>query len=192
MYQNYGRGIPWRNIPYRIPIPSPGFAYCNGQLLQISEHSTLYSLIGTTYGGDGIETFALPNLQGRVPVGSYSQDFNYIPGAIGGDATTQLTVGQISNHTHSIVTDIRMKTGTAADTPAPGNAYPAPATAVPRYDTQSDEKMIALNVSDMVTPQGGKLTTEPNTTSNLPVDNMMPFLCLNYVISLQGIYPSPI
>ncbi|NML39931.1 phage tail protein [Chitinophaga sp. G-6-1-13] len=164
-----------------------GFELCNGQELQIADNQQLFSLLGTTYGGNGQTTFALPNLQGRVVMGPT----NYIPGEASGSATKALTPAHISNHTHAITSsDVRMKTGTTANILFPTAAYPAPAAAgAPRYSAQADEKMMELNVSDMVTPQGGAFLTDANITSNNPVDNLMPSLCMTYVIAVQGIYP---
>lgn len=173
-------------VPYKFaPV---GFEFCNGQLLSISGNETLFSLIGTIYGGDGQTTFALPNLQGRVIVGP---DSPYPLGAWGGTETKPLTAAHISNHTHGIDADVKvqMQTGTTANTSSPANAYPAPATGTPRYSDHTDEKMVAMDVSDMTTPQGAAFITDPNSTGNLPVNNMMPSLCMNYVIATQGIYP---
>lgn len=168
----------------------PGFAFCNGQELQISEYEPLFSLIGNTYGGDGVTTFNLPNLQGRIPLCiNYP---NYPLGLASGNFTKPLSASHISNHTHVIdptTVQVQMKTGTAANTLFPAGAYPAPATGTPRYSSEADEKMVALDVSEMVTPQGGSFMTEPNATNNSPVDNMMPSLCMNYVIALEGTYP---
>lgn len=173
-------------IPYSYaPV---GFAFCDGRLLNIGDYEALFSLIGTMYGGDGVRTFALPDLRGRVPLGVSN---SYAAGQAGGNAVTQLMSANIRNHTHSIApnAEIRMKTGTVADTPSPVNAYPAPAAGTPRYSSEADEKMVARPVNELTSPSGAPLYSEPNSTANLPVNNMMPYLCMNFVIALEGIYP---
>lgn len=164
----------------------PGFALCDGQVLSISEYQLLFSLIGTTYGGNGATTFALPDLRGRVPLCVSSTPPVYIAGSTGGNIIKPLTAAHITGHTHSITTDIRMKTGTVANTTSPSNAYPAPATGTPRYSALADDKMMALSVSEL----GGPFTTDVNATGNFPVNNLMPSLAMNFVIALQGIFPT--
>jgi microcystin-dependent protein len=148
-----------------------GWMLCQGQLLPISENETLFNLIGTTYGGDGQETFALPDLQGRVPlhVGSSFQQ-----GEKGGVETVTLTVSTIPGHNH-------VPTGTTANGNSTnpsgaiwanfpdGAAYNAAIGAVPASNLNAQ----ALGIS------GG----------SQPHDNMMPYLCVNFIISLFGIFP---
>ncbi|MBC9909479.1 phage tail protein [Chitinophaga varians] len=166
-----------------------GFELCNGQELPISGNEALFSLLGNTYGGDGISTFRLPDLQGRIPLCTNN---SYPLGEAKGTADKPLTAAHISGHTHSIApgAQIQMKTGTTADASSPANAYPAPVTGKPRFSYQADDKMMALNVTEMTTPQGAAFTTDLNATANQRVNNMMPGLCMNYVIATQGIYPS--
>ncbi len=152
-----------------------GWALCRGQLLSISQNTALFSLIGTYYGGNGTSTFALPNLQGNIAVGQ-GQGIglsNYTVGQIAGSATVTLLANQLPPHSHTLVA------GTAATTPTPAaNAYFGSA---PRgrnaYATSSDgTRMAAASVA--------------TSGSSTPHNNMMPYLAMNYCISLQGIFPS--
>lgn len=148
-------------------FPPSGWALCNGQLLPINQNQPLFALLGTTYGGDGIQNFALPNLQGRVPV---HRGASLTEGQSGGEETHILTISEQPAHTHTAV-----GTPTASDSPIPtgnylgaaNNAY-APAAAL----TQLQSSTIANNV-------GGQ-----------EHDNMQPYLVLSFCIALQGIFPS--
>ena len=149
-----------------------GWSICNGDLISISENSTLFQLIGTTYGGNGQSTFALPNLQSRVAVhqGTSSQGNSYVIGLTGGDETVTLSLSQYPAHTHSL-----MASANKADSNTPagntvGNGLIAYSVLAP--DT-------AMNTS-AVGPSGG----------NLPHNNLQPFLALNWIISLFGVFPS--
>jgi microcystin-dependent protein len=152
-----------------------GWAFCTGQLVPISENDALFNLIGTTYGGDGQENFALPNLQGRIPIHAgqgpgISQ--NYQLGEMAGVETVTLTTQQIPIHNHALVASTD-----PANTPNPGNnVLSAPITATPFFQ---QNPTVAMN-PNMLAGQGG----------NQPHDNMMPFLVVNYIISLFGIYPT--
>jgi microcystin-dependent protein len=156
-----------------------GWAFCNGQLVPISENDTLYALIGTTYGGDGQTTFALPNLQGRLPlhVGQGpGQTFNI--GETGGTEMVTLTTQQIPVHNHPL-------TATNSGPVAPPNgANPAVANSTGQ-----------VGVMVYGAPAGGATTLHPNTIQvdggNTPHNNMQPYLCINFIISLYGIFPSP-
>ena len=149
-----------------------GWAFCNGQLVPISENDTLFNLIGTTYGGDGQETFALPDLQGRVPM---HQGGGNVIGEKAGVESVTLTVSQIPSHNH--VPQASTANGNST-TPTnsiwanfpDGAAYNAAIGAVPASNLNAQ----ALGLS------GG----------SQPHDNMMPFLCVNFIISLFGIFPS--
>jgi len=147
-----------------------GWAFCNGQLLAISENETLFQLIGTTYGGDGQETFALPDLQSRVPI-HFGNGF--ILAETGGVETVTLTVAQIPAHTHAFLgsTDI-------ANTPNPASSVLARSGQVNMF--LNSDASVAMN-SNEITPVGG----------SQPHDNIQPYGCLNYIISLFGIFPPP-
>lgn len=155
-----------------------GWMFCEGQLLPISENETLFQLIGTTYGGDGQSTFALPDLRGRVPIhmgqgpGLAS---NYILAENGGVESVTLTTQQIPNHTHPA------KCVTSGGSPSsdPTNGL-----------WQNSDSLQYSNL-----PSNGFMGTAPIMTSPVggsqPHENLSPYLCINYIISLFGIFPSP-
>jgi microcystin-dependent protein len=151
-----------------------GWAFCDGQLLPISEHDALFNLIGTTYGGDGQETFALPDLQGRVPVHAGTNPttgFSYVLGERAGVESVTLTVAQIPVHSHPL-TAAGAATGTSA-----ASAVPAAVSAGARYFSGTGA---TVNM-DAPAPAGG----------SQPHDNMAPFVCISFIISLFGVFPSP-
>jgi len=154
-----------------------GWSFCNGSLLSIADYSALFNLIGTTYGGDGNTTFALPNLLGRMPIhaGTGQGTQTYVLGQIGGLEQVDLITNQIPSHTHAL----SGSTDTANATVATGNVLAAPAASVgtPYAQQPARAAMAAASVG-----QAGGST---------PHDNMMPFLCVSFIISLFGIYPSP-
>ncbi len=149
-----------------------GWAFCNGQLLPISQNTALFSLLGTTYGGDGRSTFALPDLQGNVPLGAGQGPGLSLRdlGETGGAATVTLLESEIPAHTHTLVGTLEDDDST---TPA-GRAYgglsvayaPANAPAVPM-------------APEALAPAGG----------SLPHNNMQPYLTMNFCVALQGIFP---
>jgi microcystin-dependent protein len=154
-------------------FPPKGWALCNGQLLPIAQNQALFSLLGTTYGGDGRVTFALPNLQGRVPVaaGQGPGLDNYTQGQTGGETAHTLSLNEWVNHSHTL-------NGTRAD----GNS-PVPTGKLSAVGTEAYS-------------QGGPDTAmSPSTIAasnpgSQPHENRQPFLTLNFVIALQGIFPS--
>lgn len=147
-----------------------GWEFCDGQLLPISENETLFQLIGTTYGGDGESTFALPDLRGRAPIHLMSAPE---VGTAGGVENLTLTVSQTPNHTHPLVAT------TAAGTSAnPQGNVLATSQAVQLYRESTANQPLAASA---IAPVGG----------SQPHDNMQPYLCVNFIISLFGIFPSP-
>ncbi|WBA41134.1 phage tail protein [Hymenobacter canadensis] len=148
-----------------------GWMFCNGQLLYISEHETLFQLIGTTYGGDGQETFALPNLQGRVPL---HQSSSYTLGQQGGQETVSLTIQQIPQHTHT--PPASNAPGTSA---SPQGNVPADSGAGSAQYTQSVASLVKQPTQTLAAVGGSQ-----------PHENMQPYLAVNYIISLFGIFPS--
>lgn len=146
-----------------------GHAFCNGQLLQISQNDALFALIGTTYGGDGQTTFALPNLQGRVPV--HQQATNYVMGQTGGTEQVTLVQGQMPIHTHTAQ-------GNATDggQASPANNFWGLATDT-RYSTTAPAA--PMNPAAVGLAGGSQ-----------PHENMLPFLCINFIIALEGIFPT--
>lgn len=161
-------------------FPPYGWAMCDGQLLAISEYDTLFNLIGTTYGGDGQSTFGMPDLRGRVPVHQGSKNGQtYVIGQSTGVETVTLTSTTMPQHTHPLYA-----------VSAPGNASTpttqtmlsdqGPAgTVLKAYAPYIGTNQVALAAAS-TTPAGG----------NQPHDNMQPYLGLNFIISLFGIYPS--
>jgi len=156
-------------------FPPAGWAFCQGQLLPISENETLFQLIGTTYGGDGENTFALPDLRGRVPmhqgqgpgISSY-----YVLGETGGAETVTLTTQQIPQHQHALL---------ASDGPGtsdrPGGAVLATPPSVRPYAVGTPDTALAAGLGQA----GG----------SQPHENMAPYLVINFYISLFGIFPTP-
>jgi microcystin-dependent protein len=148
-----------------------GWAFCSGQLLAISENETLFNLIGTTYGGDGQSTFALPNLQSRLPL---HQGSGFVLAQSGGVESVTLTTNQIPSHRHVPT----CQTAPTQQSPANGLwAATAPAT-TQIYANSAPGAAMNTQAVGMV---GG----------SQPHDNMMPYLVVNFIISLFGIFPSP-
>ncbi|MFZ4475770.1 MAG: phage tail protein [Saprospiraceae bacterium] len=151
-----------------------GWLFCEGQLLPISEYETLFNLIGTSYGGDGQSTFALPDLRGRLPIHQGTlQGTTYVLAQTGGVETVTLTANQIPSHTHAF----QVATN-AANTPNPANNYLAESSQVSAFF--GDNPSINMN-ANAVSSVGG---SQPHT-------NMQPYLCVDFIISLYGIFPSP-
>lgn len=146
-----------------------GWAFCNGQLLPISENDALFTLIGTTYGGDGEETFALPNLQGRLPI---HQGQGAVLGEMQGAEEVTLTVNQLPTHSHARIASSNTATQTTPDTTVLGVP-----TTVDLYRAGNAGTAMA---SQAISATGG---SQPHT-------NLQPYLCINYIISLFGIFPS--
>jgi microcystin-dependent protein len=159
-----------------------GWMTCDGQILPISEYETLFNLIGTTYGGDGQSTFALPNLAARFPLHQGTNGTtNYTIGQNGGVVSVTLSTNQIPSHTHPIIAD-----GNNATTGSPTNAYyanaaPANLFTVPNGPQNPDPPNFRNFNAGMLPNQGG----------SQPHDNLQPYLAITYIISLFGIFPSP-
>jgi microcystin-dependent protein len=147
-----------------------GWMFCEGQLLPISEYETLFNLIGTTYGGDGQSTFALPDLRGRLPV---HQGNGFTLAETGGVEEVTLTVSQIPAHGHPLTA-----VDTTGNQTSPGGNRPAQSFNVVPYI--NDVPTGNFN-AQAISPVGG---SQPHT-------NFQPYLCVNYIISLFGIFPSP-
>lgn len=152
-----------------------GWAFCNGATMAISENDVLFQLIGTTYGGDGEETFDLPDLQSRVPIhmGTGPDGTTYQIGEAAGTEQVTLSTQQIPNHTHPLTA--ALTAGTQA-TPV-GNMLAQPTGSVQLYyEGQSTGQMNAQAIG----AAGG----------SQPHENCQPFLCINFIISLYGVFPS--
>ena len=148
-----------------------GWMFCEGQLLAISEYETLFNLIGTTYGGDGQSTFALPDLRGRVPM-HFGNGFTLAE--TGGVEEVTLTVSQIPAHSHPALGSTNTGTGTSPTNNVLNNLTGATNSA---YGT--DAPKLLLNPAS-ISPVGG---SQPHT-------NFQPYLCVDFIISLFGIFPS--
>lgn len=157
-------------VPYNFA--PQGWAFCNGQILSIAQNTALFSLLGTTYGGNGQTTFALPDLRGRVAVsaGQGPGLQNYSLGEIAGSEAVTLISSQMPAHTHAV----GASTGSAQATP--DNAFPGSDTSTQIYDLAASTTMNP----QMIQPAGG----------SQPHENRQPYLALNYIIALQGVYPS--
>lgn len=152
-----------------------GWMLCSGQLLPISENDALFVVLGTTYGGDGESTFALPNLQSRVPIhfGAGPDGVTYTQGEAAGTESVTLTTQQIPIHNHALLVS-----GNAGTSNSPSGGLTGESASVKMY--VADSPSGAMNGAS-VGPQGG----------SQPHENCQPFLCINYIISLFGLFPSP-
>ena len=158
--------------PFSFNYAPKGWAACNGQLLAINSNQALFSLLGTTYGGDGQTTFALPNLQGRWPL---SMGNGYVEGETGGESAHTLLSTEMPSHAH-----VPIGSSDLASTGNPASAYPA-----------------AQPVSAGITPYAGSASApvalaggSSTSGSSQGHENRPPFLVLNYCIALTGIFPT--
>jgi microcystin-dependent protein len=152
-----------------------GWMFCEGQTLPISENEVLFQLIGTTYGGDGEETFNLPNLASRVPIhmGTGPDGTTYQLGEMAGTEQETLTVQQIPSHTHPLT----VSTNVAQDTQPAGKVLGQTGGGALIYMEDTNDTPLAPS---SVGPAGG----------SQPHENTQPFLCINFIISLFGVFPS--
>jgi microcystin-dependent protein len=161
----------------RVPI---GWVACDGSLLAIAQYDVLYTLLGTTYGGDGQRTFGVPDLRGRVPLhaGQSNQGNAYVVGEMAGQETHTLLGTEMASHSHGLVSTTNA--GTTA-TPAT-NVHLATSSIATKtlYATPANITGYDL-MADCVGMEG----------KNLPHDNMMPTLIMNFCIATEGVYPSP-
>jgi microcystin-dependent protein len=171
-------GGPWMSDSYIGEVRLVGFnyapvgwAFCNGAQLSISQYNTLYNLIGTTFGGNGTTVFNLPNLQGRIPIHQGSSGAsNYTLGQTGGVEKVTLLPAQYPTHTHSLMVSSNSAANSTAGNSTLGTGPSAYSPAAP--STAMNAAMVGLS------------------GSNGPHDNLQPYLVLNWIISLEGIYPS--
>ena len=152
-------------------FPPKGWALCNGQLLPINQNQALFALLGTTYGGNGQTNFALPNLRGTVPISFNSVSGGHTLGEAAGSTSVTVNIQQMPTHIHAYNATNSVASATAPDasvvvSTAPSNNYAAPGA------------LVAM--SPTVSSVGG----------SQPHNNMMPYLTLNFIIALQGIFPS--
>ena len=143
--------------------------FCDGSLLAISEYDTLFSLIGTTYGGDGQTTFAVPDLRGRIPI---HQGGGFVIGQSGGAEAVTLTTQQLPVHSHPMTA-----AAIGGDQPSPAGNVLANSLSITPYINDAPGAAMAAAIA----AAGG----------SQPHNNLQPYICINYIISLFGIYPSP-
>lgn len=156
-------------------FPPKGWAFCNGQLLPISQNTALFSLLGTTYGGDGKTNFALPNLQGNMPMGQGNGP-GLTPrslGEVGGESTHTLTSAEMPSHSHAVQTSV------AAD-----SVQPSPTAMLAR---SSDNASLYHGPTNMVAMSPSAVQTNGSGWAH---NNMPPVLALSFIIALQGIFPA--
>jgi len=160
-------------------FPPKGWAFCNGQFLPINQNQPLFALLGTTYGGNGQTTFALPNLQGKVPL---HEGNGHTLGETAGSFAVTLNIQQLPQHPHTFTTNSCVDSATAnASVFSPAGAYWAN-DGKTAYSTQDNNNPIntgAMNPSCV-----------SNVGGSQPHNNMQPYLVLNFCIALQGIFPS--
>jgi microcystin-dependent protein len=168
-------------------FPPKGWAFCNGQLLPINQNQALFSLLGTTYGGNGQTTFALPNLQGRVPVGFNGSSI--LMGQVGGELTHTVTTAEMPSHTHALMADAATPGASNSNTPGPN-----PNAKVLGQSAGSGGTPPAPFGANMYSTGGVAAPLHPTSIANnggsQPHANEQPYLCLNFCIALQGVFPS--
>jgi len=149
-----------------------GWAFCDGSLLSISANDVLFTLLGTTYGGDGINTFALPDLRGRIPFHQGTNSGNtMVLGQLSGSETVTLVTSQLPAHTHTLNGN-----SSSGNQSSPANMVWAKST-LDEFSTEAPTHSMAAS---SILPVGG----------SQPHDNMPPFTVLNFIIALYGVYPS--
>ncbi len=159
------------------------WAYCNGQLLAIAQNQALFSLLGTTYGGNGVTTFALPNLMGRIPVGTGQGGgtSNYTLGEVTGSETVTLSINNLPAHNHNGNITVTPRAGNSQDDRNTASNYPGQVTNGYNATATTGTFMQGPNVVSATIGTAG---------SNQPFEILSPYLTLNYVICMYGIFPS--
>lgn len=153
-----------------------GWAFCNGQLMSVMQYQALFAILGTTYGGDGITTFALPNLQNRVPVGRGTgvDGITKVLGQVGGSTNTTILISNMPAHNHRLI-----GTTNVGNSNVPKNALHA--------DTSVLDKEYTTDTS------GPKVDMDPSAIGisggSQPINNEQPFVVINYIIAIDGVFP---
>lgn len=165
--------------------------FCEGQLLPISQWQALFSIIGTTYGGDGRTTFALPDLRGRSAVGAGQGPglTDRRLGAKGGSEQNTMTISNLPSHTHTGSGKLNVSNGSAASNTPEGNVF---AAAMGRDTTTGQQVQVnsyGTPANAPMAPNSVKVTVQ-NSGGNIPIQNIQPSLGMNYIIAVQGIFPS--
>jgi microcystin-dependent protein len=180
-------------IPFAGSTPPAAWMLCQGQELSIPENDALYSLLGTTFGGDGVNTFALPNLCGRVAVhsGQAPGMQAYTQGQTGGNEEVWITINNLPSHNHEIIGNIAADPPSCAvtvgETDSPAGNYPAQINgAGAAYSTAPGE---AVNMGPVtITPTSPPAPFSKNETKE-PIAVRSPYLAMNYIICIAGVYP---
>jgi microcystin-dependent protein len=162
-----------------------GWAFCSGQFLSIAQNTALFSILGTTYGGNGQTTFALPDLRGRVPIhpGAGPGLSTYDLGEMSGTENVSLNAGQMPVHSHTATVTINAAAAPQALTDNPTGAVPAGSSGGPQVYAAGPDGGSPMNAA-MATP-----TINPAGNSQ-PFSVLQPFTCVNFIIALEGIFPS--
>jgi microcystin-dependent protein len=169
-------------MPFGGTVVPKGWAMCNGALLAIQTNTGLFSLLGTYYGGDGIRTFALPDLRGRAIMGA-DKPGQFPPGMTSGTPTVTLDVTQIPRHNHGISASTKPGSGGRGSATPTGNIFATnttPAGNATKIFLATGKSEVPLSVGSNVVVEG----------SNVAHQNMQPYLTISYLIALQGMYPS--
>jgi microcystin-dependent protein len=169
-------------MPFAGIIIPKNWALCNGQLLAINQNTALFSLLGTMFGGNGVNTFALPDLRGRAIMGSSGTSGDNIIGTTSGTPTVQLLTSQIPAHNHSVNAAVTQSTSRGS-TQAKNNVFGTntePVSAPKKIFITAGTGETNLAVGTNVVNDGG----------NAPHNNMQPYLAISYLIALSGIFPS--
>ncbi|UPZ14702.1 phage tail protein [Flavobacterium humidisoli] len=166
-----------------------GYMLCAGQLLSVAQNSALFAILGTTYGGNGTTTFALPNLQGVVPIGQGNNPAAggaYTLGEVGGTPNTNILTSNLPAHNHVGPGTISVTSAEATDsTPVQGASIAVPGQLVARVFTPT----LGFATSTPSVKLLSEVTTGA-TGNNVPINNMQPYLAINYIICVSGIFPS--
>lgn len=164
-----------------------GWAFCNGQILSIAQNTALFSILGTTYGGNGQTTFALPNLQGKVAIGQGNGGgTTYVLGESAGTPNVSILTSNLPAHTHPAVSTLKVNND------ATSAAVPSSSTSIGQAkDINTDKVTIyATGAADVPLASSSVTTTVSPTGSNIPISIMQPYVALSYIICLEGIFPS--
>lgn len=164
-------------------FPPRNWLFCQGQHLSIAQNTALFSILGTTYGGNGQTTFALPDLRGRVPVGAGQGPGLPVmtQGEIAGSPTQTLSISNLPSHNHTVTGGVSASTGLGTLT-EPGSG------AVPAGSNQRNAQYAPGGSADTTLPMGN--VTVGLTGNNTPISVMQPYLGMHYIIAVQGIFPS--
>lgn len=171
-------------VPFIGNYAPQDWAICDGSTLQIAQNAALYSLLGTTYGGDGKTTFKLPDLRGRVSVGANSANTAYVLGKTGGSETVALTTTQMPAHNHNINVNATQVPSTSHTAQPSGNTV----IGTPQLPGRTPVNVAIYDTTPNSKVQLNSLAIS-QTGSGVGHDNMQPFLVMNYLICISGLYP---